>query len=313
MDIEYLLILQNVREFLGETFTSFAENITAFGEDIYWLPIVACIIWCGYKELGHKMLFSYGLARTANSFLKITACVSRPWLTDPRVIPDKTAIISATGYSFPSGHTATATAFFGTIGLSFRKYKSVLIPCFIGIAAVMFSRNYLGVHTPQDVIVSFIISLPLVLAAGKLYDLSQKGSIKLLLVAGSSLLFCLALILYSALKPYPETFADGSVTNAAAMAADGFKNAGRFAGFIIGYVLETKLIKYEAPKTLRSKILTCVYGIIIFTVTNALLSLALSGITIAYSSWLVGFITNFWKIFFIVAVYPLIAKKPRGN
>ena len=59
----------------------------------------------------------------------------------------------ATGYSFPSGHTQCAASLYGSIARSSKK-RAVQIG-FAAIALLVgFSRMYLGVHTPKDVLVA---------------------------------------------------------------------------------------------------------------------------------------------------------------
>ena len=51
--------------------------------------------------------------RVVNGLLKVAACVYRPWIRDPRVVPNEKALAEATGYSFPSGHSMNAAAVYG--------------------------------------------------------------------------------------------------------------------------------------------------------------------------------------------------------
>ena len=75
-------------------------------------------------------------------------------------------IIEETGYSFPSGHSLTAMAFYGLIIYLIytsemnKKSKSIFITLFsIIILVVGFSRIYLGVHFFTDVLGAFSFSL----------------------------------------------------------------------------------------------------------------------------------------------------------
>lgn len=75
-------------------------------------------------------------------------------------------LISETGYSFPSGHSMVAMAFYGLLVWMIWHYeedKFVKYLCSIGfclcIAAVGLSRVYLGVHYASDVIAGFCVSL----------------------------------------------------------------------------------------------------------------------------------------------------------
>lgn len=109
------------------------------------------------------MACCYSVVQIFNQFLKNTFCVYRPWIRDSRIEPVSGAKSGATGYSFPSGHTASSTGVYGSLGIFCRKnYKLISIFSFILIFLIMFSRNWLGVHTPQDVIVAFLCGFVLI-------------------------------------------------------------------------------------------------------------------------------------------------------
>jgi undecaprenyl-diphosphatase len=68
------------------------------------------------------------------------------------------AVLSAGGYSFPSGHTLSSAAIYLTIGLlagraltSRRKRLVVMVLTLLLIAVIGLTRIYLGVHFPTDV------------------------------------------------------------------------------------------------------------------------------------------------------------------
>jgi undecaprenyl-diphosphatase len=134
----------------------FFVYVTGYGEMAYLLPIFALIYWCINKRTGEFMFLSLGFARLVNGFIKITACVYRPWIRDLRVTPINNGMKTATGYSFPSGHTMNAATVFG--GGVVRKDIPRALHAVLGLLVLLvaFSRNYLGVHTPQDVLVGVV-------------------------------------------------------------------------------------------------------------------------------------------------------------
>ena len=80
------------------------------------------------------------------------------------------ALVHALGYSFPSGHSQIALAFYGTVAylLAGRIPPRGRIVLY-GVAAVWISlvglsRLYLEVHYPSDVLAAYAITLPWVLA-----------------------------------------------------------------------------------------------------------------------------------------------------
>jgi membrane-associated phospholipid phosphatase len=72
----------------------------------------------------------------------------RPYLTYP---DDITAKVPTGPYSFPSGHTSMAFATATSLSLSYPKWY-VVAPSFLYAGASAYSRMYLGVHYPSDVL-----------------------------------------------------------------------------------------------------------------------------------------------------------------
>jgi undecaprenyl-diphosphatase len=95
------------------------------------------------------------LALTAVLTYSLKAIVkrNRPYLAYPRIITGKAA---ETTYSFPSGHTSMAFATATALSLSFPKWY-VIGPAFSYAVLVGYSRTYLGVHYPGDVLAGAII------------------------------------------------------------------------------------------------------------------------------------------------------------
>ena len=61
-------------------------------------------------------------------------------------------------YSFPSGHTSSAFATATSLSLQFRKWY-ITVPAFLWATMVGYSRMYLGVHYPSDVVMGMIVGV----------------------------------------------------------------------------------------------------------------------------------------------------------
>ena len=168
MDIDYLLLLQSFREGVGSVFTEFLSKMTWFGEMNVVLVITSLVYWCISKKTGTYLLMGWSGNRVVNGVLKVSVCAYRPWIRDARIIPDAAAIETATGYSFPSGHSMNAASLFGGLAIK-REFKTGLRVLFwILLGLVAFSRNFLGVHAPQDVLVGAGSGVLVMFLTGKL-------------------------------------------------------------------------------------------------------------------------------------------------
>ncbi|KAI4452605.1 hypothetical protein C823_007189 [Eubacterium plexicaudatum ASF492] len=116
MDINYLLILQNMREAFGGVFDAYMLEITSFAETLPAFLFLAGVYWCVDKRAGQCMGWNTALACTYGQFLKAVCKIDRPWVRDARIHPVEAAVAAASGYSFPSGHTTRAVASWGWPG-----------------------------------------------------------------------------------------------------------------------------------------------------------------------------------------------------
>ena len=100
------------------------------------------------------MIIACAIAGAANSTLKVAAGRARPAFTQ-----DAGWHGLRTGYkynSFPSGHTAATTAFFGALVFARRRVGLWLLPIPLLIA---FSRIYLNAHYLSDVVGGALVGI----------------------------------------------------------------------------------------------------------------------------------------------------------
>lgn len=250
MDIQYLLFLQNLRQYTEGYLAPIMDWVTKLAVSFWPMTIIFLIYWAFDRKAGRRMFAGMSLGYFMNGFLKLTFCVYRPWIRDSRIIPYGDSKVAATGYSFPSGHSAAATMKYGSIGMWFRKYnEAITAVMFVMIALTMFSRNYLGVHTPQDVLVGFA-STALMLYCGNVIERwSDRDSWKrdrIILTVGMVLV--VAAFFYYRLKPYPMDYqADGSLlVDYRKMMPDSFEGLGFVASYVICRIFERKGFAFDA-------------------------------------------------------------------
>ncbi len=253
MDIQYLLLLQDIRNAVGDVFNSFCIFITTIAVDYYIMVPALILYWTADKRKGSKILLSWGTSLGIGAFLKATFCVYRPWIRDSRVHPAEEVLSGATGYSFPSGHSFSAGGFWNSVALCYRKYRGIVRFSILMLLLTMFSRNYLGVHTPQDVLVGGLVSFLCAFAVIKLCDCVEKNPGRDWIALLTVTLLTAALLCYLALKSYPEDYADGVLlVDPKKMTIDGFKDPGRFWGIFLGWFLERRFVRFStdvsAPK-----------------------------------------------------------------
>ena len=268
------------------------QKITTLGQEIFVMAVICWLYWCVEKKLAYILGFSYFTSGLLVQALKISFRVPRPWDLDPSFKAVESAIPAATGYSFPSGHTQSITALMGTLALGARKkWQAVL--CVLIIFLVGFSRMYLGVHTPLDVSVGFLLSVISVLFCWYLFNKKQfiwDRPVTLSVILGiASILVCVySLILYS------SDVIDISYSR------DCLKAAGAGCAFAIGFYVENTRIRFETAGDLKTRILRFLIGAVV-----ALLLLKglkpLIGTSLAAS-----FIRYFLAVLWVLMVYPLL-------
>lgn len=110
---------------------------------------------------------------------------------------------------------------------------------------VGFSRNYLGVHTPQDVVVSLLLSMLLFALGDNWFYYQQANGQRDWLAVWIGLSAGFLLLLYAAMKSYPMEYVNGVLlVNPESMIHGAFKGAGGVCGFFLGWILERRAVRF---------------------------------------------------------------------
>jgi len=130
--------------------------ITSLGDDgWFWLAIgVVCLVFKKHRKMGLQLLLSM-LCTFILGNLIIKNLVARPRPCD--IDTAVTLLLSRPhGHSFPSGHSINSMV--AAVAL-FLNNKKIGIPAVIIATLIGFTRLYLFVHFPTDVLAGFVIAI----------------------------------------------------------------------------------------------------------------------------------------------------------
>lgn len=151
----YVLIVEHLR---ADWLTPIMESISALASPVILMVMLLLIVaFAPGRRPGACCALNLALVVVLNQVLKFI--VQRPR-------PEGFRLAAETGFSFPSGHSMVAMAFFGLLIWMVWRYerdRAVRIGCSVALAvlivAVGVSRIYLGVHYASDVVAGFCASL----------------------------------------------------------------------------------------------------------------------------------------------------------
>jgi len=289
--IDYLVFLQNLRT--PELDILFL-NITKLAESIMPYIFVSLCYWLIDKKSGFILFTALQLGMMTKDLLKELAFVKRPWILSDKVEPVKAAIAHAPGYSFPSGHTVRGIT--AISGISIATWKNKFLSLFFILLgfAVLFSRNYLGVHTPQDVIIGCLFSIIYIFAVSKFINWIDKKEKGYLIFGGAVLVLAILVvscILSGIIKEEIMSY---------------YSELTLLAGVCLGYYVDKKYIKYEVPKTQwYFKFIIAIIGIICMYILTHAIYFAVSG---TFFDLYKRVILYFFLSIFSTIIYPIVIK-----
>ena len=283
--MEILRAIAQLRTPFGEKIWQF---LTFLGEETFIVVVLCLLFWCVNKNISYKIGATFFLGGLLTQGLKITFQIPRPWVIDPDFRPVESAIEAATGFSFPSGHTASAGSLFFPLAFSVKsrwRYPLAVIPF-----AVAFSRMYLGVHTLLDV--GCALAITVVFAAivqavsvTELWDRPLTVALGLLGVSAAVLAYALC-----RQDVTPEMLEDCVKAAAAGM------------GFAMGYFTERKWVNFDTNAVWWLQILKLVGGLVGVLAVKSGVKMLLG------ESMAVDALRYFLLIVWILAIWPMIFK-----
>lgn len=242
-----------VQSFSSPFLDRFFILITQLGEVNFIVVMIALIFWCIHKPFGYRLGFACLIGAYINTILKHTFQVARPVGAEGI---RSLRLETAGGYSFPSGHTQAAAAFWTVVMVQLRK-PIVTIFGSLAIMLVALSRVYLGVHTLADVVVGMAIGIGWAYLSNNILSRIE--------VSGKPqwiFLYCIP-VLAGLFWLVDHTY---------------YKVAGAGLSLVLGYYLETTYIRFEPKAPLPLQVIKFIIGIAVLlllqTGTKAMLPIA---------------------------------------
>ncbi len=289
----FLFLLEGLRTpFLNQLM----QIITYFGQELIVIAVICAFYWCADKRFAYLLGFTYFTAGLCVQALKITFRIPRPWILDPTFSPVESALEGATGYSFPSGHTQSATCLFFPLSLYTSRIWAKIL-CVSAFLLIGFSRMYLGCHTPKDVLTSMGLSLIVASVIWRFQEVLLDDSRHLKLIAAILVCLSLATAAYSLLL-----LNSGVIETKYAM--DCCKAAGAGLGFSIGWYIERTRLNFD---TRTGRIGTQILKLLIGLVLALLIK---EGFSLIFGSSILAKMTEYFiLVLWVIVIYPCLFQK----
>ncbi|MGI6364755.1 MAG: phosphatase PAP2 family protein [Bacillota bacterium] len=222
-----------IQQYSSPVLDSIFKAITFLGNEEYYILSIPLLYWLYDKKFAIRFGIFFLMNAYLNSFLKHIFKVARP--------PKELHKIEQGGYSFPSGHAQGNTSFWGYLAVQIKRSWAYILAAAV-FCLVAFSRVYLGVHFPSDIIAGICIGLTWI----TLYELIARR-LKLELNLGqwflASAVFC---AVFLAIHPV----GDGPLT------------MGFMLGALWGYRLEREYVGFNPRGNWWQGILKAAIGIV---------------------------------------------------
>ena len=271
-------IIKYIQTFSNSFFDLLFQFITLFGEESILVLLSAIVFLSIDKNKGYKLIFTIASGTCFNALIKNIVKFERPIGVEGIV---SNRVHTATGYSFPSGHTQATSTFWSSLSIIFKKKALYIFSVFI-IILVAISRLYLGVHWPTDVIFGAIFGVIWAILIDKAFNYIQKSKNYIALIVSAIMFAVLSFLIGD---------------------NDFYKSSGLLLGLSIGYVIENKYVNLNINMSRKNK------GIVYVLLIGGLL-LIKSGLKIIFPEMLIFSMLRYFLVgFWAFGIVPIIANR----
>lgn len=259
-----LEVIRQVQVLWPPAFKAPMQVFTFLGQEEFFLLLMPLLFWCVDKWAGANLAFVLILSGYFNNLFKTIFHTPRPYWLDKSL-----QLSTESTFGLPSGHAQNAVAVWGYVASRLRKAWG-WIAVLVLIALISFSRLYLGVHFPTDVLGGWIIGAALLAAYTAIqprfspWFAAQRLGLQLALAVAVPLaalgLYGLAtLIFVSGAPAYDTTLYNLGL---AAGREGAFTSAGMLLGGGVGLILEGRYVRFTVAGPLWKRAVRYGVGII---------------------------------------------------
>ena len=201
------------------------------------------------------------------------------------------------------GNSLCISSLFGGTAIRRELPKALRIVTGLICALIAISRNFLGVHTPQDILVGTGTGLLVMWLTFRMLTWIGTHPEKDIQVACIGIAVSVAVAIFAAVKPYPADYdaAGNLLVDGMKMANDTFKGVGWCAGFLLGWILERRVVQFSTDIPMEARFTRLCTGLLsYYALSLILLPLLKSGIPGAAGT----VISCFLQMFYVVFLFP---------
>jgi membrane-associated phospholipid phosphatase len=224
-------LIKGIQVIENPLLTVFMKGLTFLGTEYVYILITLLVLWCVNEKKGLHLGVLILLSAWANSLLKFVLKQPRPYNLDPSV-----GLAFESSYGIPSGHAQMSLVFWGLIACWYqgRGKGAVRLAAVLFTLMLGFTRLYLGVHFPTDLLAGwllggiilvlyFILEKPVATVLSGEFSGAAFGEIRPRMISAA-----LIALLMNALHPQDTSL------------------SGLFLGFAVGYNLMQKYAPFSA-------------------------------------------------------------------
>ncbi|MDR1250236.1 MAG: phosphatase PAP2 family protein [Treponema sp.] len=154
-------LIQGIQGIQSAGLTAFVKAFTALGTELLYIPALLLLFWCVNEKKGAHLGFIVILSVFANGFFKDLLKQPRPFALEPSV-----GLAFEPSYGIPSGHAQLSLCFVLPLAIWAGRSKfarsggakaAIRLGAALFILCIAFTRLYLGVHFPTDILAGWLL------------------------------------------------------------------------------------------------------------------------------------------------------------